>query len=150
MYKHILLPTDGSPLSRKAVDSGLQLAKCLGASVLGIHVLPQLHQDQLDAWLHHDPHHAERWHAVLDKFASDYLQAVTESAHAYGVPCVCHKIESSQPAFAIVHAASVYHCDLICIASHGWTQGKGSMLGSVTLRVLHDSSVPVLVQNVFG
>jgi nucleotide-binding universal stress UspA family protein len=145
MYKHILLPTDGSTLSRQAIASGIQLARAVGASVLGMHVAPLPHKDQLEAWMHHDPGHTERWQALLGKFADDYLKEITDAARAANVPCTCHKVAGDDPAGAIVHAAQAHRCDLIYIGSHGWTEDKGSLLGSVTLKVLHESDVPVLV-----
>ena len=68
MYKHILLPTDGSELSRQAVTSGILFAKNTGATVVGVHVIPLLREDRLEAWTHHDPHYAERRQALFDKF----------------------------------------------------------------------------------
>ena len=148
MYKNILLPTDGSALSRQAVAAGIALAGSLGASVVGMHVLPQLRKDQLEAWMHHDPDHARHWQALLDKFADDYLKVVTEAAQAAHVHCVCCKETADNPSAAIVHAAKVRHCDLIYIGSHGLSDDSSGMLGSVTMKVLHESSVPVLVHKV--
>ena len=148
MYKHILLPTDGSALSREATSAGIQLARSLGASVVGMHVLPHPHKDQLEAWMHHDPDHTKRWQALLDKFADDYLKAIAEAAEAANVPCACCKAVGDDPAGAIVHAAQTRRCDLIYIGSHGWSPDKGALLGSVTLKVLHESGVPVLVHKV--
>lgn len=145
MYKHILLPTDGSALSRQAVTSGILFAKNCGATVIGLHVIPVPHEDRLEAWMHHDPHHAERQQALFDKFADEYLSFVANSALVEDVPCTCKKVQAIDPCLAIVKTADQAHCDLIYMASHGWKGGEEQLLGSETLKVLHYSKVPVLV-----
>ncbi|RJG01041.1 universal stress protein [Noviherbaspirillum sedimenti] len=145
MYQRILLPSDGSAISRQAVASGIRFARDTGASVVGIHVLPQPHPDQLQAWMHHDPHYEEKRRALFDKFADESLAFIANSALAEGVPCSYHKLESSQPWQAIVKAAQQERCDLIFMASHGWHGGEGELPGSETRKVLHHSAVPVLV-----
>ena len=144
MYKHILLPTDGTALSGRAIAAGIRLAQSLGASVLGVHVVPQPHDDQLAAWMHHDPHHVERWQALLEKYADDYLKQLSEAAKAQNVRCDCLTLRGSDPAGVIVRAAATHRCDLVYMASHGWTQ-SGGVPGSVAMRVLIESEVPVLV-----
>lgn len=145
MYKHILLPTDGSELSRQAVASGILFAKNIGAKLTALHVIPVPRQDRLEAWMHHDPHYAERRRALFDKFADEYLAFVSNSALAEEVPCTCKKVEANEAYLAIVKTAEQARCDLIYMASHGWTAGEAQMLGSETLKVLHHSKVPVLV-----
>jgi nucleotide-binding universal stress UspA family protein len=145
MYKHILLPTDGSDLSKQAVTSCMLFAKNSGAIVLGIHVVPVPRVDQLEAWMHHDPHYAERRAALYDKFADEYLAFVANSALAEEVPCSCKKVQANEPCLGIVKAALQARCDLIYMASHGWKGGPAQLLGSETLKVLHASTIPVLV-----
>lgn len=145
MYKHILLPTDGSALSRQAVTSGILFAKNSDATVIGLHVIPVPHEDRLEAWMHHDPHYAERQQALFDKFADEYLSFVANSALAEEVPCTCKKVHANDPSLAIVKTAEQARCDLIYMASHGWKGGEAQLLGSETLKVLHHSKVPVLV-----
>lgn len=69
MYKHLLLPTDGSVLAQSAIRSGILFAVNTGATVTGIHVIPRQPQDPLAAWRQHDAHHAERRQAPFEKFA---------------------------------------------------------------------------------
>lgn len=145
MYKRILLPTDGSALSRQAVTSGVLFAKNTGATVIGVHVIPMPHADQLEAWMHHDPHYAAHRQALFDKFADECLSFVANSALAEEVPCICKKITANEPCLAIVKMAEQMDCDLICMASHGWKGGEAQLPGSETLKVLHYSKVPVLV-----
>lgn len=145
MYKRILLPTDGSALSQMAVSSGVLFARNIGAAVVGIHVIPQPHQDQLEAWLHHDAHYAARQQALFEKFADEYLAFIANSALAEGIPCTCKLVKAAEPYPAIVQAAEQEHCDLIFMASHGWKGDAGQLPGSQTLNVLAHSKVPVLV-----
>ena len=145
MYKHILLPTDGSELSRHAVTNAILFAKNTGATVVGIHVIPLPREDRLEAWIHHNPHYAKQRQALFDKFADEYLSFVANSALAEGVPCTCKKVEANEPYLAIVNTAEQERCDLIYMASHGWKGDDGQLLGSETLKVLHHSKVPVLV-----
>lgn len=145
MYKHILLPTDGSALSRQACQGGVRLAQSLGATVLAVHVVPEPHGDLLADWMHHDPAHTKRWQEMMERFGDDYLKAVAEVAHAQQVHCICRKLHGADVAAAIVRAAVSHGCDLIHIASHGWSEQEGAPAGSVMLRVVHDSAMPVLV-----
>jgi len=145
MIKHILLPTDGSTLSRQAVTSGILFAKNISATVVGVHVISVPHADQLEAWMHHDPHYLERRQALFDKFADEYLIFVANSALAEGVPCVCKKVVANEPHLAILKTGEQTSCDLIYIASHGWKGDDSQLLGSQTIKVLHYSKVPVLV-----
>jgi nucleotide-binding universal stress UspA family protein len=124
MFKHILLPTDGSELSRQAVAGGILFAKSCGASIVALHVIPVPHPDLLEAWLHHDAQFTEHRHALFEKFADLYLASVVGGAQVRQLPCECRYM-----------------------ASHGWKGGGGvaQLLGSQTVKVLHYSQVPVLV-----
>jgi nucleotide-binding universal stress UspA family protein len=146
MYKHILLPTDGSELSRQAAISGIRFAKDIGASVIAIHAIPVPHIDRLEAWMHHDdPKYAERIKALFDKFADEYLSFIADHAHSENVRCECRKMSQSEPYLAILNTVEQAHCDLIYMASHGWKGDQAQLLGSETLKVLRQSKVPVLV-----
>lgn len=145
MYKHILLPSDGSELSRQAVISAMLFAKNTGATVVGVHVVPVPHEDKLEAWMHHDPNYAERRQALFDKFADECLAFIANCALAQEVPCTCKKVNANEPYLAILKTAEQSRCDLIYMASHGWKGDDAQLLGSETLKVLHHSKVPVLV-----
>ncbi len=145
MFKRILLPTDGSELSRQAVAGGIAFAKQCGAGVVALHVIPIPHPDLLEAWLHHDAQFAEHRQALFDKFADHYLDAVAASAQAQQVACECRKAAAQEPYQAILDTAEQAGCDLIYMASHGWKGGAAQLLGSQTVKVLHYSQVPVLV-----
>lgn len=145
MYKHILLPTDGSALSQMAVRSGVLFARNTGATVTGIHIVPPLQQDRLEAWVHHDAHYAERRQALFETIGDKYLAFIANCALAEGIPCTCKLLKAEEPYLAIVKAAEREHCDLIFMASHGWQGDSALILGSETLKVLLHSKVPVLV-----
>lgn len=145
MYHEILLPTDGSALSRRAVEGGIQLARQVGARVHGFYVVPLLPPDALDSVLHMDPGLPERQAALFDRIGDSYLEQVSEAAKAAGVPCDCRKVRASMPHAMILLEVARLGCDLIYMASHGWNGDQDRLLGSVTLRVLNTSPVPVLV-----
>lgn len=146
MYKAILLPTDGSALSRQAVTRGIQFAKECGARVVGVHVVPTMRDEQLEAWAAHDVHHPARHQALLHKFADEYLAFVAATAQAAGVQCDCKKVTAPDAARAIADSAVDNGCDLIFMASHGWNGPKADTTGSETLKTLRYAKVPVLVQ----
>ena len=143
MFKHILLPTDGSPLSENAVLKGIQLARSLGARVTGIHVSPQFHvltyrtdmlEDTRAEYERDTQAHAER-----------YLLFIAKAAKESGVACETLRALNDDVDEAIVDAAGKQGCDLIVMASHG-RRGLGKvLLGSQTQRVTTESSIPVLV-----
>ncbi|QOY92773.1 universal stress protein [Massilia sp. UMI-21] len=145
MVRHILLPIDGSALSREAAAAGIAFARDAGAAVLACHVVAVPRPDRLEAWLHHDPHYAQRRLALFEKIADDYLAWVATSAAAQGVRCACMKVHGHDPAREVVASADREACDLVYMASHGWKGGGGQWPGSVTLEVLRHSRVPVLV-----
>lgn len=150
VYKRILLPTDGSASSMRAVLGGVALAQSCGASVVGVHVIPVPHEDRLEAWMHHDRHYAQRRQSLFDKFADQYLAFVASSAQAREVPCTCKKIHANAAWQAILKAAEEAGCDLIYMASHGWKGDEAQLPGSVTLKVLMHGNVPVLVHKGAG
>jgi nucleotide-binding universal stress UspA family protein len=145
MYKRVLVPTDGSVLSRQTVLAAVAFARNIDAAIVGIHVIPKVHQDQLEAWMHHDPQHAERQQALFERVADEYLTFVANSALAEGVPCKHVIVKNDEPHQAIVKTAERERCDLIFMASHGWQGDTTKLLGSETLKVLQHSPVPVLV-----
>lgn len=150
MYKHILLPTDGSALSKQAVANGVLFAKNIGATIVAVYVVSQPHPDQLETWTHHDANFAERRQALFEKFADQHLSYVANSALAEEVPCTCKLIQANEPYLGILKAAEQGHCDLIYMASHGWKGETMQLLGSETLKVLINSKIPVLVHKPVG
>ena len=143
MFKHILIPTDGSELSRIAIENGVQFARELNARITGLTVSPPFHYFAVDA-------------IQVNSSADDYLQHVNEKAERNlkvlkdaagkaGVPCeLMHRV-GEHPYEEIVKAAQEQKCDVIFQASHG-RRGVGALvLGSETNKVLTHSKIPVLV-----
>ena len=145
MYKHILLPSDGSRLSRKAVKQGLALAKSIGAKVTGFYANPGIPIEYLgvDAPMPQSVYDAESERER--KFTDKVLAEIAEAARQAGVPCGCVSVESRSAADAIVATAKKRRCDLIFMASHGRHGISAVLLGSETTKVLTHSNIPVLV-----
>jgi nucleotide-binding universal stress UspA family protein len=146
MFKHILLPTDGSKLSNRAVDRGLELAKSLKARVTSIHVVPEFRMVADDSFV--TPRSVElkiRYEKEARDGAAKMLDKVAERAKAAGVKHDAVVVVSDVPYQEIIDAARKQKCDLIMMASHGHHGIAGLLLGSETAKVLTHSKVPVLV-----
>lgn len=143
MYKHILIPTDGSDLSAKAVDAGLKLAGALGGTVTVMTVAQPFHALSLAVGqVEYTP---EGYEQHVTEAADRILSDARAKAAATGVACETLQIRHEHPYKAIIETASSKSCDLIAMASHGRRGLSAAVLGSVTLKVLSQSSVPVLV-----
>ena len=143
MFKHILIPTDGSDLSRKAILYGVQLAKEAGAKLTGLTVAEPYHVATMDAVLIPvDEGDYEEQTRLLSEKA---MEQVKMAADAAGVPCETMREVHDQPYRAIIDAAHARGCDLIVMASHGRRGISALLLGSETAKVLAHSTVPVLV-----
>ena len=142
MYKHILLPTDGSELSKAAMKHGIALAKATGAKITALVVSTPLQS------LVVDPSAASKalvqYKALVAEQTAKYLDHVKEDAERMGVACTALSVEHDKPYEAIVETARDHACDLVVMASHG-LRGVSAILGSETLKVLTHSTVPILV-----
>ena len=145
MFKHILLPTDGSPLSARAVASGIELAKALGARVTGLFVAPPATPLVFEHFLPVRYMEPDDHAALIEREAAHALGQVEKAAKAAGVTCETKQLTSDYPADAIMTTAHRSKCDLIVMASHGRTGVSAMLLGSETQKVLTHSKVPVLV-----
>ncbi|MGV6872749.1 universal stress protein [Pseudochelatococcus sp. B33] len=143
MYKNILVPIDGSPLSASAADQALQLAKAVGASVTFIHVIEPYHTFSIDPDQIAEPSH-DYERRVRDR-AQRYLAEAKAKAEAAGVASDGLAVEHAYPYEAIIGAAGTTGADLIAMASHGRRGVAAVVLGSETVKVLTHSTVPVLV-----
>ncbi len=145
MFKNILLPTDGSEHSERAIERGIQLAGLCGAQVTGIHVLPDFHFLMASgdgAYL--DPFVEEMAEEDARAQAAKFLAFVREHAAAAGVPCYTVVATNNHPYDAIVNIANERGCDLIVMTSR-YRKGLASLImGSEATRVLHRASIPVL------
>ncbi len=163
MYKHILIPTDGSALSKKAIVDAVALAKSLGAKVLAVNVVPEhgsadAHRDFAraygDGWTMPGtvegvpplpPKSAEEYREHARGVAEYQLKYVENAAKSAGVGYKGTYRISDDPYEAIIATAKEAQCDLIAMASHGWRGVKAAVLGSETQKVITHSHVPVLV-----
>jgi nucleotide-binding universal stress UspA family protein len=142
MYRHILLPTDGSELSKAALKHGIALAKTIGARVTALVVSTPLHSLVVDPAVVSNA--MEQYKALVATQTAKYLDNVRKDAEVAGVDCTAVCIEHDKPYEAIVDTAKGNGCDLVVMASHG-LRGVSAILGSETLKVLTHSAVPVLV-----
>ena len=143
MYKKILLPTDGSPLSAAAIAQGVALAKPIGATVMGMTVSVPFHTFALDPMMVSDTKETYKKHC--EERAAKYLGAVKTAASAAGVPCEVTHVNAEHPYEGIIDTAKTAGCDLIVMASHGRRGASALILGSETVKVLTHSKIPVLV-----
>jgi nucleotide-binding universal stress UspA family protein len=143
MYKHILIPTDGTALSESALDKGLAFAREIGAKVTVLTTIEpapmvvvayvQLAQSQA------------RYHQHAAEVAARHLEEALAKAKAAGVPCETVQVEHDHPYEAIIETAASKGCDLIAMASHGRRGISALVLGSETTKVLTHSTTSVLV-----
>jgi nucleotide-binding universal stress UspA family protein len=143
MYRHILIPTDGSELSQKAVASGAAMAKAIGAKVTVVTVSTPFHTFAVEPDMVTDTREEYEKHAAAS--AAKYLHAAKQAASAAGVDCDTVHVEHPHPYQAIIDTATQKACDLIVMASHGRRGISAVVLGSETLKVLTHSAIPVLV-----
>jgi nucleotide-binding universal stress UspA family protein len=143
MFKHILIPTDGSDLSRKAVIYGIQLAKTLGARITAITLTEPYQVASMDAVLVAES--VEEHEARVTRIADRALEQAKMAAEAAGVPAETLRESHDQPYRAIIDCALANKCDLIVMASHGRRGVAALLVGSETVKVLTYSTIPVLV-----
>lgn len=147
MYKHILVPTDGSALSDKAVEAAIKLAKLASAHITAFHAiepypLQGAYAAEASGVAELQPEiFAER----SEEYAKRVLEAVAAAAAAAGVQCTTTSASSRSASQAIIDKARAENCDLIVMASHGRRGLEGFLLGSETQKVLTHSTIPVLV-----
>lgn len=147
MYKHILVATDGSALSDKAVEAAIKLAKLAGARLTAFHAiepypLQGAYAAEAGGVAELQPEiFAER----SEEYAKRVLAAVAAAAAAASVQCTTDYATSRSPSLAIIDTAVKENCDLIVMASHGRRGLEGFLLGSETQKVLTHTAIPVLV-----
>ena len=147
MYKHILLPTDGSPLSESAALAGIELARKIGARVTALHVVAEPQIPGLENWSHHDKNFPEHLAKALERRAENYVEAVRDEALRAGVQCEGVLARAPAPDREIIGQAESLGCDLIVMASHGHKGSEGVLLASVTLSVATLGRIPVLIHH---
>jgi len=143
MFKHILLPTDGSELSEAAVERGVAFAKSVDARVTGFYVIQPFHVFSTQAEMLTDT--KQQYEADSKAQAEKFLAVVSKAAARSGVKCDCVSETNAHPYDAIIRAAEKRGCDLIAMASHGRRGVQGLLIGSETTKVLTHTKLPVLV-----
>ena len=142
MYKHILLPTDGSELSLRAVRGAVEMASRLGAKIVGITVIEPYAYASLSEYR---PETIADYEQRADAVARERLAAVSRIAAEKNVPLETTVVRSFSPFESIIEAVKRFGCDAIFMASHGRRGLSAVLLGSETHKVLTHSSVPVMV-----
>ncbi len=145
MYRNILVPTDGSALSRAAIAAAFKLAKSTGAKVTAFYAAPPatplVYENLLPVSYVTPGEHA----AAIKKAVERHLGVAAAAAKAAGVKCKLVHVTSDFPAEAILTAAKKEKCDLIFIASHSRRGLARMLLGSETQKVTANAKIPVLV-----
>lgn len=145
MYDKILVATDGSTLSKKAVSSAISLAALTGASLVALKVVPRYPQSYFEGGLALQANEVGR----IEKQWADEGQAVVDEvkkiAELQGVKTRALTIKSDVVSDAVIATAKKHKCDLIVMASHGRRGVKRLLLGSETQQVLTHSHIPVLI-----
>jgi len=142
MFQRILIPTDGSELTTKAVGTAVRLAKSIGARLYTISVKEPFPYSAISEM---QPTPPQEFFDAQERIAAKRIQAVREACDAGGVPCEAHTIEALHPWEAIIEHAQRMECDLLVMASHGRRGVTALLLGSETQKVLTHSKIPVLV-----
>jgi nucleotide-binding universal stress UspA family protein len=145
MYKHILVPTDGSRLSEEAVAKAIQFAKETGARLTALHVMPEYIPPAFAEFPAAGQASFGEFMSATEETAKSVLASVQGAATAAGVPCETVALRHTQPYRAIIDLARDKACDLIFMSSHGRRGLSALVLGSETNKVLTHSSIPVLV-----
>jgi nucleotide-binding universal stress UspA family protein len=149
MFKKILIPTDGSPLSAQAANAGVNFARSVNAEIVALHV-----SQPFAATIGFDGMAAayaitdDAYEKAVAEQSARYLEAITSRAHDAGVVCTPMSVSNFNVAEGIVHTAHEAGCDLVFIGSHGRSGLSRLLLGSVTAKVLSLAQQAVLVYRV--
>ena len=142
MFQRILVPTDGSDITAKAVQTGISLAKSLGAT---LHTISVKEPFPYSAISEMQPTPPQEFFDAQERIAGQRVKDVLAACEAAGVPCEGHTVEALHPWEAIIDHAKLNNCDVLVMASHGRRGVSALLLGSETQKVLSHSKTPVLV-----
>jgi nucleotide-binding universal stress UspA family protein len=145
MFKHILVPTDGSPLSAGTVARAVSFAKDAGARITFFYAQPDFPMPIYGEGALIDPTTPEQFGKAAAEEAKRILDAAKLAADEAGVASDSDTVVNEVPYEAVIDAAERHGCDLIFMASHGRRGIAGLLLGSETQKVLTHSKIPVLV-----
>ena len=142
MFKRILVPTDGSEITAKAIDTAIELAKSVGAELYTICVKEPFPYSAISEM---QPTPPQEFFDAQERIASKRVLSVVELGQRAGLNCQSHTVEALHPWEAIIDHAKRMECDLLVMASHGRRGVSALLLGSETQKVLTHSKIPVLV-----
>ena len=142
MYKRILVPTDGSDITAKAVSAAIDLAKLSGAQLRTISVKEPFPYSAISEM---QPVPPQEFYDAQERIAASRVKGVQDAASAEGIACQAHTVEALHAWEAILDYAKEQQCDLIVMASHGRSGVAAVVLGSETRKVLANSTKPVMV-----
>jgi nucleotide-binding universal stress UspA family protein len=145
MFKHILVPTDGSPRSLRTAKAAVRFAKASGARITAFFATPEFRPDITGDFFPPSFVSLPEYRKGLKATADKYLGQVQQLADAAEVPCATAGASSDSPYQAIIKAAEANKCDLIFMASHGRRGLASLLIGSETTKVLAHCKLPVLV-----
>ena len=145
MFKHILVPTDGSTLSLRAAKNAVRFAKVHGARITAFFAAPEYHPNIAGDYLPANFVPLAVYQSQIKKTADKYLGQIKKLADVGGVACAGLFASNDSPHDAIIQAAKERKCDLIFMASHGRSGIAGLLIGSETNKVLTHCKLPVLV-----
>ena len=150
MFKHILVPTDGSELSQETVRRAVSFAKEAGAKITAFYAKPEFPITYYGEGVLIDTTSPEKFAELAESQAQEILGFVENLCKEVGVECSALSLTSDIPYEAIIDAATQSGCDLIFMASHGRRGLTSLLLGSETHKVLTHSTIPVLVYRTPG
>ena len=142
MYQRILVPTDGSDVTAKAIETAVSLAKVLGARIETLSVKEPFPYSAISEI---QPIAPQEYFDAQERIAQRRVQQVVAACAAAGLGCEAHTAEALHPYEAIIAHAGQRGCDLIVMASHGRRGMSALLLGSETQKLLTHTTIPVLV-----
>jgi len=142
MFKRILVPTDGSDITSKAIATAIDLAQAAAGQLFVISVKEPFPYSAISEM---QPVPPQEFYDAQERIAAARVKTVVEAAKTAGVPCNGHTVEALHAWEAILDHAKAQQCDLIVMASHGRRGVAALLLGSETQRVLIHSTLPVLI-----
>jgi nucleotide-binding universal stress UspA family protein len=142
MFRRILVPTDGSEITKKAVDVAIGAARAMGARLFTLSVKEPFPYSAISEM---QPTPPQEFYDAQERIANARVQEVREACASAGQVCEAHTIEALHPWEAIIDHAKRQECDLIVMASHGRRGVSALLLGSETQKVLTHTTIPVLI-----
>ena len=142
MFQRILVPTDGTDITKKAVETAVGLARSLGSRLYALSVKEPFPYSAISEM---QPTPPQEFFDAQERIATRHVAAVAEACKAAGVPCQGLTVEGLHPWESIIEHAKRMDCDLIVMASHGRRGVSALLLGSETQRVLIHTTIPVLI-----